>query len=62
MSIDIKKIQEIMKTHMKEQPYEAVCFECGTSLEVCKVDVLYDFDLRLFIQPCKNCTAKAEGE
>ena len=51
MSINIKDIEDIIKNHMNEQPYEIKCSECGRDLNFDrKLDL--DQDLTIEVYPC----------
>ena len=55
MSVDLFEIANIIRDHMKEQPYEIVCSECDATLEFsCDVDL--DLELKMSVSPC-SCTA-----
>ena len=48
MAIDIA---EILRDHMKSQPYSCQCAECGKDLN-CDVAVDMDFDLQIEVELC----------
>ncbi len=58
MGIDIKDIEQVLIDHMQGQPYKAQCSACGYDLHVA-TEVDHDLDLKLRIDPCKNCLMEA---
>lgn len=59
MSFDLSIIENEIKNHMENQPYELKCDKCGVNLNFTK-NVDNDFDLLISIEPC-NCQ-KITGE
>lgn len=52
MAIDVSDIGQTLMEHMKRQPYEAKCAECGRPVEL-GVTVDYDMDLRIVVPVCE---------
>ena len=68
MSIDFTILEEEVKNHIKDQPYNLKCSVCDTDLSVDTADTDDDLDLYITINPCQSCidsaveTAKEEME
>jgi len=60
MSFDVSEVEGMIARHMKNQPYEVTCSECGAAVEV--VGSMYDndYDLRLKVFPCDCQKAKVD--
>jgi len=58
MSFDTDGIVNLVvcqiESHMKSQPYEIICADCGKALGY-KAEVDIDLDLRLEVEPCGCC-------
>ena len=53
MSLDLKEIEDIIKIHMGNQPYQIFCADCGDDLEVYQCIIDIDLDMKLAVYPCK---------
>jgi len=62
MSLDINKIEEIIKYHIEEQPYKIECSVCGHRLSVEDIDIDKDLDLSITVEPCSICIENAVEE
>lgn len=50
--IDLTAIEEAIRRHMEDQPYQATCAECGNPVEL-DVEVDRTLDLRIMVPVCK---------
>lgn len=54
MGIDTSIFESAVSDHMDSQPYEITCTTCGSKLD-CSSTVDNDHDLKLYVEPCKDC-------
>ena len=50
MAINEKDFFNIIKAHMKVQPYVIICSKCGATLNY-SADVAFDLDLTIVVEP-----------
>lgn len=56
----ISGIEEIIKRHMENQPFDIRCSECGEELNVYQKKIDSGLDLILDIDPCECCKKEEE--
>lgn len=59
MTIDMADIKDLIKDHMEVQPFTIRCWECHKDLD-CDVEIDNDFDMKIAVFPCPNCTKQEE--
>lgn len=60
IEINISQVEEIIKEHMDDQPYRAICSECGNSLDVFIYKIDESLDIFIEVEPCIFCSEKGD--
>jgi len=61
VGLNVKDIEAIIRDHLEDQPYAAVCEDCGSGLEV-DATIDRDMDLQLKVTPCLVCLENLREE
>ena len=56
----ITAVDEAVKEHMEEQPFDIHCDDCGKTLECGTVKVDEEMDLLISVSPCEYCMSNAK--
>lgn len=52
MPIDLNDFENIIRSHMEEQPYKCVCDSCGRKVYL-DVEIDNDFDMNITVPVCE---------